>query len=91
MGVHQQETGQTIDWYAHFAHIFRRANKPETLLVMVQKQVREHRFSFNPDVESYRTAQKSYERLNGRKGAALFSAAHDRFERIKPWNYLHHV
>lgn len=61
---------------------FARAKRPESLLIMVQGQVRKRRLHFDDSVESYSRAAKTYKQLGNQQAATLFAAAHERLQRI---------
>ncbi|WP_027855032.1 hypothetical protein [Marinobacterium litorale] len=68
-----------------------KAKKVDTLLLMVKKRAADARIHFNEAVDSYKSAAKAYAKYKNVRAEALFTAADERFHRLKPWDYDHHI
>lgn len=71
------------DIESEYRVLFSRANKEETLLVMVKAQVRKLNLMYDETLYSYRIAAESYRKFNRTRAVALFMAAHERLNRLK--------
>lgn len=61
---------------------FSRAKKPDTLLLMVKRQVREANLYFNEEVNTYRRSARNYAERGNVRAHALFAAADQRLHRL---------
>lgn len=71
------------DIESEYRILFSRASKEETLLVMVKAQVRKMNLMYDETLYSYRVAAENYRRFKRAKAVALFTAAHERLNRLK--------